>query len=256
MLIFPFIFGICVGSFLNVLADRLPKGESIWKGRSHCESCKKILAWYDLVPLLSFLSIRGKCRYCHVRLSFYYPLIEIVTGILFVIIGNYELGIMNYAGNYLVLLFYLFITSAFIVLFFTDLRYGILPDIVIFPAIVATLLFLILNSQFMLLNSLFSAFGACLFFFFLFLLTKGKGMGFGDVKLSFLLGLFLGFPLIIVGLYAAFLTGATIASILVLCRRKKLFGSTIPFGPFLIVGSGVGLLWGEQLLQFFFRGIF
>ena len=89
MLLFPlFIFGLAIGSFLNVAIDRIPQGKSVIKGRSYCDSCRKTLSWKDLVPVLSFIYLKGKCRYCRHPLSFFYPFIEILTGILFVLIEN------------------------------------------------------------------------------------------------------------------------------------------------------------------------
>lgn len=244
-----FAIGVCVGSFLNVLIDRLPRGESIVKGGSHCESCKKRLIWYELIPLVSFFVLRRRCRYCHSPIGWYYPVVELTTGVLFtatfLFLKNNE-GILN-----IELIYYLLIISSLVVVFFSDLKYGIIPDKVLSPAIIISFLFLflILNSRFLILNSALSGLGAFIFFFLLFLITKGKGMGFGDVKLAFLLGLFLGFPKIIIALYIAFLTGAWISLILVLWGKKKFFGGTIPLGPFLVLGTLVSLFYGENILN-------
>lgn len=250
MLAIPFfILGLFVGSFLNVIVDRLPRGDSIFKGRSHCEQCKKTLEWYDLIPLLSFISTKGQCRYCKTKLSWYYPTLELVTGIAFAIVAVllqnslFQVASNMYFGN---LFFWLLITSCFIVLFFTDLKYGILPDAITYPAILVTFLYLLLTTSYLLLNTL-SAFGASLFFFLLFLGTKGKGMGFGDVKLAFLLGLLLGFPQIIIALYIAFISGAIVGVSFVFLKKKKIKGTTIPFGPFLIFGAFATIMWSTQL---------
>lgn len=250
-LILFFFLGICVGSFLNVLIDRLPRGESVLKGRSYCESCKKQLAWYDLIPLLSFLQLKGKCRYCHISLSFYYPLVEFITGLMFALVF-FQGGIMNQESgtmNFFNLAYYCFIISSFIVVFFTDLKYGIIPDKVIFSAILISIpyLFIIHNSSFII--HILSAIGAFLFFQALFLITKGKGMGFGDVKLAFLIGIFLGFPNIIIALYTAFLIGAVAGLMLIILKKKKLIGTTIPFGPFLVIGVFIALFFGNYLIQ-------
>lgn len=243
-----FILGIFVGSFLNVLVDRLPREESVIKGRSHCEKCKKTLKWHDLIPLISFISLKGKCRYCHTSLSFYYPIIEIITGLMFVLALNIS-GFVNYLN----LIYYIILFSALIVIFFTDLKYGIIPDVVLFPLIFISLLYLFLNNHLSIVDHLFSAGGAFLFFLLLFLITRGKGMGFGDVKFAFLMGLILGFPKIIVSLYVAFLTGAIVGCILIMWRKKKVFGTSIPFGPFLVIGILVAILYGEILVQGFSR---
>ena len=169
------VLGLCVGSFLNVLADRLPREESVVKGRSHCEKCKKTLHWHDLIPLVSFISLKGECRYCHARLSFYYPIVEITTGVLFVIttifvFNNFQFLIFNFQ-LLISLIYYLFIVSSLIVIFFADLKYEIIPDKIVFPAIVVSALYLIVNTQYAMLPYLLSALGAGLFFLFLFLIT-------------------------------------------------------------------------------------
>src|SRR3989344_5151514 len=138
-----FILGIFVGSFLNVLSDRLPRNESPWKGRSYCEKCKKELAWYDLVPLLSFALLKGKCRYCHVRLSFYYPLVELTTGVMFAVVF-YFFGIMNNELRIMDLGYYLFLVSSLIVIFFADLKYEIFPDKIVSPAIIISFVYIFL----------------------------------------------------------------------------------------------------------------
>ncbi len=254
LLLLLFFLGLCVGSFLLVVVDRLPRGETIFFGRSHCDKCKKPLFRHDLIPFFSFIFLNGRCRFCKAELSFYYPLVELVTGVLFVLtfvmlqqrIMNYELGIMNLGT----VLYFLFITAVLIVVFFTDLRYGIIPFLVVFPAIIVSFLFLILNSNFLILNHLLSALSAFAFFLLLFLITRGRGIGFGDVVLAFFMGLLLGFPGIIVAFYAAFLTGTFISLILILAGKKRLRGSTIPFGPFLILGTYVALLWGDMIVSF------
>lgn len=244
-----FIFGACIGSFLGVLVDRLPRGESIVRGRSHCEFCKKPLGILDLIPVFSFLFLKGKCRYCKKRLSLFYPLIEVTSGILFVFTAFYIGSMYQVAGiMYTIELFYyLFIISSLIVLFFVDLKYGILPFFIIFPATVVTFLYILLNTNYMILNNLLAGLGAFLFFLALFLLTKGRGMGFGDVVYVFLMGLLLGFPGIVFGLYIAFITGAFVSVILILLKRKKMQGSTIAFGPFLVLGTIVVLFWKEEI---------
>lgn len=253
ILSFIFIGGLFFGSFLNVLIDRLPKGRSVIGGRSYCDHCKKNLAWYDLVPILSFLLLKGKCRYCHNPLSLYYPVVELITGLLFA-------GVVFFLGRpttnvitIVTVIYYLFIMSSLIVVFFADLKYGIIPDKIIFPMAFFSLsyLFLIHNSLFTI--HMLAAVGAFAFFFFLFFITRGKGMGFGDVKFSFLMGLFLGFPSIVIAFYIAFLTGAIYGCILIVWKRKILFGTSVPFGPFLVFGTLTVFFFGEQIKQVVMR---
>ncbi len=255
-----FLLGTTIGSFLNVLVDRLPQGISPWKGRSFCDHCKKTLKSYDLIPLFSFAVLKGKCRYCHHKLSWQYPLLEILTGVIFVLtvyfltqkqmvldesIQYQVVSIMNVVT----IIYSLWILSSFIVIFFTDLKYGIIPDKIVFPAILVTIAHLVFANNSVLVNHLLASLGAFLLFFALFAITRGKGMGFGDVKLVFLLGLFLGFPLIFINLYLSFLTGAIISLILVMSGKLK-FKNTVPFGPFLIVCAIISYFLGDQIIKY------
>lgn len=263
MVLFLFIFGLFVGSFLNVLVDRFQNNENFLTGRSRCDYCKKTLSWYDLIPLFSFLSTNGKCRYCRQKLSFFYPATELATGVLFALtyfsIINNQLSIIN--------LFYsLFIVSSMIVVFFSDLKFGIIPDKVVIPAVFITLMMLIFfpgslvtdplysfisvstNTYSTLPYYLLSAVISCLLFLFLFLGTRGKAMGFGDVKFAFVLGLVLGPAATIIALYVAFLTGAGVGLILILWKKKKL-KTAIPFGPFLVLGFLISYFLNFQIIS-------
>lgn len=253
-----FILGLSVGSFLNVLIDRLPKDESIL-GRSRCDHCKHMLSWYDLVPLLSFVLLNQKCRYCGKRLSAQYPIIELITGILFVITyllvsKNNQLLIGRPLGDYqLTIIYHLFIISGLITIFVTDLKYRIIPDQVLGFLFLSTFIFILFSQAVDFSGHLVSAIGAFILFLSLTLFTKGYGMGLGDVKFAFVIGFILGFPLTIVALYLSFLTGAVISLILVV-RGRKTIKSTIPFGPFLAAGTFVSLFYGEKLWEIF-KGI-
>ena len=263
-LLFLFIFGLFIGSFLNVLIDRIPRDESFTKGRSYCESCKKNLHFFDLIPVASFIFLKGKCRYCRTSLSLYYPLVEIVTGVMFML-AVFNLSFNIYGLKFISvinLLFLLFIISSLIIIFFTDLKYGIIPDKILIPLIIVSFAFVIQDILWIphhlsaggrddILLNVVSGLAAFFFFLFLYLTTKGRGMGFGDVKLAFFMGLFLGFPKIIFALYVAFLTGALVSIILVLRGKKRFRGGTVPFGPFLVLGTVAGFVWGEQFLKLF-----
>src|SRR3989344_7805016 len=225
-----FVLGLCVGSFANVLIDRLPKGESVWFGRSHCDHCKKTLRWFELIPLLSYVLQGGRCRRCNKTLSLQYPIIELVTGIGFLYLPWTEWIIF----------------SSLLVIFVTDLKYMIIPDSMIVIGVI--------GSIGAIRENMLAGLGAVLFFLVLYLITRGRGLGFGDAKLAFLLGLWLGFPRIIIALYLAFLTGAVVGVTLILGRKKKL-KSKIAFGPFLVIGaigayfySGQILTWWEGIL--------
>ncbi len=255
MVLLLFILGLFFGSFLGVLVDRLPRGETVIKGRSHCEFCKQELKALDLIPVLSFLISRGKCRYCHARLPYFYPLIEITTGILFA--STYIFTIFNTQSliisplSLIMLIYDLIIVSCFIVIFFMDLKYGIILDKILLLLMVAILAYLLIINPQSLITSLACGILAFLFFLiiaFSFRAIRGKdGMGGGDIKLAFVLGLFLGFPNIVVALYLAFLTAAIAGIILILWKKKNLKNTSLPFGPFLIAGTLISIFWGTLI---------
>jgi len=259
--IFIFIFGSAVGSFLGVIVDRFSSKESIWKGRSHCDHCRHILGVLDLVPIFSFLFLGGKCRYCHKKLSWFYPSIEICTAIVYlaassVVIANPG-GSIFQLQHLIQLLYYFILSGALIVIFFADLRYGIIPFTAVAAALCMTIVWYflspVLDLHINILASIASALGAGGFFFLLFFLTKGRGMGFGDVVYAFLMGFTLGFPGVFLGLYIAFVTGAIVSLLLVAIKKKRFKGGTIPFGPFLVSGTLISLLWGNFLLGVIFH---
>lgn len=252
MMILIFIFGLVVGSFLNCLIYRLEVGEGFLKGRSFCPYCRHILSWQDLIPLLSFLILRGKCRYCQKSISWQYPLVEIATGLLFLSIFNFQFSIFN-----------LIIACFLIIIFVYDLKHYIIPDKIIYPAIIFAFLYQLIsnfqfpisitNFQFQITNFYFpilSALGAAAFFLFIVLISRGKWMGVGDIKLAFLMGLFLGFPNILVALFSAFFIGAIMGLGLILSDKKTL-KSEVPFGPFLVTGTFLALFWGQNLVNWY-----
>ncbi|MFH1840961.1 MAG: prepilin peptidase [Candidatus Shapirobacteria bacterium] len=227
MFVLLFLFGLGVGSFLNVVIWRLNHHLSPVAGRSFCPKCRHKLSWYDNIPLLSFVLLRGRCRCCRKKISLQYPIVELATAILTLQI------FFNYYNFYNLLL-----TYALIIIFVSDLRYYIIPDEVIYPLLVISLIFFPQNF----LIGLASA-GL---FLFLVVITRQKGMGWGDVKLAGLMGLVLGWPNILTALYLAFLTGALAGVILILIKRKR-FGQIIPFGPFLAGATYLALLYGEEI---------
>lgn len=237
---FFLILGLSVGSFLNVVINRIPRGESI-RGRSFCDTCRTTLAWYDLIPLVSFILLKGHCRYCGSLIPLHYPLVELLTAILFVTVYLR----ISFAG--VALPYYLFMMAVFVVVFFSDLIYGIIPDTIVFPAILASLLFVFTLQPSSFTFHVLSALGASTFFAVLIFVTKGRGMGWGDVKLSALMGLMLGFPGIIVSLYLAFVMGAVI-SVLLIAAGRKTMKDVVPFGPFLVTSTLFTFFMEDTLL--------
>ncbi len=252
-----FAFGLIVGSFLNCVIYRLEKEESFLKGRSYCPYCKHGLSWKDLVPLLSFLILKGKCRYCQKQISWQYPLVEISTALLFLSIFNFQFFLLRqgFGGQAIFnFIYYLIISSFLIIIFVYDLKHYIIPDGVVYSAIIVALIF---NLQFSISNefsifklTILSAFGAAAFFLLIVLISRGRWMGVGDIKLAALMGLFLGWPNILVALFLAFFIGAVIGTGLIMSGKKTL-KSEVPFGPFLITGTFLALFFGQDFLNWY-----
>ncbi len=250
-----FIIGAIFGSFFNVVIDNAKENKSIIKRRSHCDHCKKLLKPFDLIPVFSYLFLGGKCRYCEKKISLYYPVVETTTALLFAfttftVFGNNIYIALNNVHMLFNVLYLLFIISGLIIIFFTDLKYGLIPFNIVFPLILAVFLYSYFYNYDQIFNLLFASIGVFAFFLIIFLITRGRGIGFGDVVYAIFMGLLLGFPNIIVAVYIAVLTGAFAAVILILTKQKKLHGSTIPFGPFLVLGTFACLFWGDQLTSF------
>lgn len=260
--VFSFILGAVVGSFLNVVINRLKTKESILTKRSHCPFCKKELEWYELVPLISFIIQRGKCKKCNKKISWQYPLIELATGLIFVLILNFQFSIFNEFFNFqffISAVFWLVISCFLIILFVYDLKHYLIPDVIIYPAIVLTFGFRILDlfraSDFefrIWLNYVLAAVIGGAFFLVIVLISRGKWMGMGDVKIGFLMGLILGTSNLLAALFLAFLSGAVI-SIILLIIKKKTLKSEIPFGPFLVGATFIAIFWGDVLINWYFN---
>jgi len=239
------VLGMVIGSFLNVVVYRLNNNESPLRGRSLCPTCRHQLAWYDNIPLLSFLLLKGRCRYCHSPICLQYPLVELLTGILTVLViysQNFK-----YQGPSTKLIFDLLIAYCLVAIFVSDWRYYIIPDEVVLFGVIVALFFIISQSPTLLVPNFLAGLGAAGALAGVVWLTKGKGMGWGDVKLAGLMGLVLGWPKVAWALEAAFLTGAVAGVILILIGRKKL-KSRVAFGPFLAWATLIFLLCGDKII--------
>ncbi|MCX6813819.1 MAG: prepilin peptidase [Candidatus Azambacteria bacterium] len=246
MIYLVFTFGLIAGSFLNVVICRLRSEDSIICGRSFCPYCKTTLKWHDLVPLLSFIYLRGRCRYCHKKISWQYPAVEILSGLIWLGIfyknfnGNFQFLISNF--QYLNIFYEIFILSALLVIAVYDFKWKIIPDKIVYPAVIAAILynsFLALKFgdwQNYFLNPLLMAVVLFAFLFFIFYFSSGKAMGLGDAKLAFLVGLFLSPLSAAIAFTLAFIIGAVFGIILIGLGKKTL-KSQIAFGPFLIFGT-------------------
>ncbi len=244
--IMTFFAGASVGSFVNVLADRLPRRQSILLSRSFCGHCKKTLGFLELIPVFSYLMLGGRCMRCKSRIPKRLVLVEIIIGLSYsalfflFVLGSLDIKNSIYLGLILPIL---------IGIFFSDLEFGIIPDELVIAFAGIVLIYLVLYTPNLIANHFLSGLGFFLLFLLIFKFTKGRGMGFGDVKLSFAQGLFLGFPNVLVSLYLAFLTGGIVSIILIVLGKKKFRGDTIPFGPFLIVSTLITYLFGNLIIS-------
>lgn len=259
LFVIAFIFGVCIGSFLNVLIYRSLNGYSPYKGRSFCDSCKRQLHWYENIPLVSFLVLQGKCRTCKKKIPWSYPLVEFTTGLLFLWWASLGFAFFRLTQSPLQVmqpLFWLAIGIILVIVFFTDLLYGIIPDYTVGLLTIITLSYrLILVSAGIMRPvdfglSIVSGLVAAGLFLGLFVATKGRGIGFGDVKFAIPMGIILGFPKVIVGFFLSFVIGGVLGIVLLLSRQKK-FGQTVPFGPFLIAGLLISLVWGNPIWHWY-----
>ncbi len=286
-----FIFGLAIGSFLNVLIFRYsPEGRFFnikdILGRSHCMSCRKTLEAKELIPLFSFLFLRGRCSSCGERISLQYPIVEFLSGGIFVLIPlflNSFFGIRSVlffsllapGWYYLFILLWILIFLSLLLIFVIDLKHYIIPDglnIFIFVSGVALTLLFAFNETHILpfresflrnytlvfspfqnvfYNHLLGFFGGGLFFLFLFFISKGKGMGMGDVKLAFALGMVLGWPDIVLVSMIAFILGGIWAAILYF-SKKKTMRDKLPFAPFFVIASVITIFFGFNLIKGYF----
>ena len=241
-----FILGLCVGSFLNVVIARVPKGRSIVHPGSACPRCGKPIAWFDNVPLLSYVLLRARCRHCREPISLRYPLVELVTGLLFVL-AAWELGwgLPLAAG--------LILVAALIAITAIDLDCQLIPDVISLPGIVVGFVLSLVSGRPGWLDSLVGILLGGGLFFLIIVASRG-GMGGGDMKLGAMLGAFLGWKLTLVAVMLAVLGGGVVAIVLLALRRKGR-KDAVPFGPFLALGGAVSLFWGARLLDWYL-GVF
>ncbi len=241
------LLGAIVGSFLNVCIVRLPNEESIIFPGSHCPQCKKPIQFYDNIPLISYIILRGKCRYCKKPISIQYPLVEGITALSsFLLFVRFGLS-LSY------LLYFLFV-AALIVITVIDLYHQIIPDVISLPGIGVGLLISLINSQITFLNSFLGALlgGGSLFLVAILYqwLFKREGMGGGDVKLLAMIGAFLGWKSVILTILLSSFIGSVTGIILMILKGKD-FKYAIPFGPFLSLGAVIALFYGERMIWWY-----
>ena len=242
-----FAVGVAVGSFLNVCIVRLPKAQSLVKPGSHCPMCQNPIRFYDNIPLLSYLILRGKCRKCKAQISPRYFLVEGLSGL-------NGLALFRTFGLSPELPVYFIFFSALLVIIFIDLDTWTIPDVITLPGIIAGVAASFLLPNVNLWQSLLGllAGGGVLFLVAMGyqLLRKREGMGGGDIKLLAMIGAFLGLPGVIYTLFASSLAGSLVG-VLFMFRDKSGGGTKIPFGPFLALGAMTYVFWGPALIHWY-----
>ncbi len=254
-----FVFGLIFGSFLNCLIWRLKTNESLL-GRSYCPKCRQQIAWYDNIPLLSFIFLKARCRNCHKKISWQYPLLElgfalIFTALFFSIASNFNL-LETFNTEFLILFLrdFLFIFILAII-FVYDYNWQEVPMIIVWPGIVLMILFSWLVG-FNFLTILIASALTAAFFLIQYLLTNGRGLGEGDIWLGALLGArFISVSEISLAIFFTYIIGSLVA-IFLLIRGKKKIKSKIPLGPFLVIGALISLFFANQILVWYFSLLF
>ncbi len=242
-----FVFGLLIGSFLNVCIARLPAGESVVTPGSRCPSCRASIRWFDNVPLLSYAVLGGKCRQCRITISARYPLVEFTTALLFAVQVVYAPFDPIVIGHHLLF------TALLVVLFGTDYDVQRLPDVITLPGILAGVTLSLWAGPGLVASIAGAAAGAAVLLFVRWgwkRMTGVDGMGLGDVKMLAMIGAFLGWRQVGVVLFLASLAGALVGVGLAVTGRKSL-QARLPFGTFLAVAAYVASLVGEPLLDWY-----
>ncbi|BCR04677.1 type 4 prepilin-like proteins leader peptide-processing enzyme [Desulfuromonas versatilis] len=244
---FAFTLGACIGSFLNVCIYRIPAGESIVSPPSRCPNCGAGIRWYQNIPILSYLLLGGKCASCKVRISPRYPLVEALTGLLFVLV-LYYFGI-----SWATPVYWLFVATL-VVITFIDLDHQIIPDVISLPGIpigfACSFAIPWISWSDSLLGILIGGGSLFLVAFVYELLTKKEGMGGGDIKLLAMLGAFLGWKAVLPIIFISSLLGSLVG-VPVMLLKKADSKLAIPFGPFLAAGALIFLFWGRAIIHWY-----
>jgi len=241
--------GLAWGSFLNVVIYRLPRGMSLMRPSSFCPRCKTKIKFYDNIPVLSFLILRGNCRKCQKKIAISYPLVELITPLsLLLLYFHYSLSFLFFASC--------LFTSALIALCFIDFYHQILPDVITLPGLVLALIYSLFRSDVTLTKALVGAVTGAGFLLLVYgiyyLLRKKEGLGMGDVTMMLMIGAYLGFLRTFFTLILASLAGALVG-IAIIAFRKKDLQYSLPFGTFLAPAAFVSLLWGERIIHAYFN---
>ncbi|MBE3579604.1 MAG: prepilin peptidase [Caldanaerobacter subterraneus] len=239
-----FLFGTIIGSFLNVIIYRVPRKESIIYPSSYCPRCGHEINGIDLIPILSYILLKGRCRYCGGKISIRYPVVELLTGIVFVVIySKFGLDVKAFS--------YMFLSSVLISASFIDLEHKIIPNSIIIAGFIGALIFRLLMYSYGFLDYILGLLlggGILLLISFL----SGGEMGGGDVKLMALIGFFIGWKLVLLNLLLGVVLGALAGVLLVLFKIKSR-KDYIPFAPYLSLGWLISILYGYEILNYYLK---
>lgn len=255
-----FILGAAAGSFTSVVIYRLHSRKSgIFHGRSSCPKCETQLAPLDLVPIVSYLTLRGKCRYCSKEISYMYPLLEVLTGFIFILLFfkfPFVDSALHFSGTFFGLyLLYAFYSFILIFTFFFDLHYLKVADEILLPAILIGLIATIATPLTPhIFDALIGVSIAVAFFGLQILVSKGTWVGFGDLRVGAFMGVILGWKLTVAALFLSYLLGSVV-SLFIVIRKRKFVGVKIPFAPFLVSGTLISIFFGEAILKWYLRGL-
>ena len=257
------ILGLIIGSFLNVLVYRLRAAEDLFWDRSKCPHCQHLIRWYDNIPVVSFILLRFHCRDCRKKISWQYPLVEILTGVIFALIGHRFFDAVD-SSTWAVAGYYLIMSGSLITIAVYDWLYLEIPGEILWPSVAiaiagslyfdwsawfnSSLQMNIWNSA--VYGSVLAALAAFMLFFLLSVGSREKWMGMGDAYLAILLGLIVGWPQILLALFLAFFVGAVWGIILVLAGKKKM-KSQLPFAPFMVLGAFLALFFYAPLVNWY-----
>jgi prepilin signal peptidase PulO-like enzyme (type II secretory pathway) len=257
-----FVFGLLIGSFLNVVILRFDTGKSIAKGRSVCFSCGKALTWFELVPLFSFIFQKGRCRGCKSRISWQYPLVELLAALAFPLAYTRASGVYDDPYSMLAFLFLSILLCLYIVIAVYDLRHKIIPDVFSYAAAFTGIALILVDwratGQFE-VSRLLAGVALFLFFFTFWFFSKGKWMGLGDGKLALSVGFTLGLSAGAASLLLSFWIGAFVSILIILLQKARVlkgglgFKSEVPFGPFILLGFLLSFIFGldmQSILSF------
>jgi leader peptidase (prepilin peptidase) / N-methyltransferase len=236
------VLGACIGSFINVCVDRLPAGKSLLAPPSHCDGCQQSLSWFELVPVFSYLWLRGRCRRCGSKVPLRVLLVELGCGLFLALLVWYRGLNLDFA----VIAFYSFV---FVVIGLIDLQTKLILNKIVYPIAVVAIVLDIFLPQPGFFSGLLGGVVGFVFFLIPIIVTRG-GMGFGDVKMAALIGLVTGFSLVWVAILGGVIAGGLVAIFLLVSGLKKRKES-IPFGPFLSLAAMAALLWGHPILNWY-----